>query len=195
MDNDQIPDDSIFSTKGISKGFSDSDASHIQMDPVTAMNQGETKSTVWSILRGVSVAVLVVGVIGGGTYYMLSQTATSTQASLDLRKAVKGTVRSVDAKANAFMLTSSISDDEAVKKTGITSWTVKLPPGADFTKLPDLPLPTCYTISSLERNLSDAVPATCVGFLTGGETVVIEYVILKPEVSTIITKKVIKESN
>lgn len=163
------------------------------MDPATAMNQGQIKSTVQRIFKGVSVAVLMLAVIGGGAAYFLSNTATETQASIDLRQAVMGTVGAVDYTANSFVLTDSASDDPKITDTGITTWTIQLPPGASFSKASASGLSTCNTISSLEKNLNEALPVSCVNFIQEGDKAVIKYLIVKAENSIIITSKIIKE--
>lgn len=193
MDTNTPPEDSIFSLPSYRASQFGSSASQVQMDPATAMQQGQVKSAAQNIIRGVSVAVLMLAVVGGGTFYMLKNTATSTQASIDLRHAVLGIVGSVSEEKNSFTLTGSTSDDPTITTTNITDWTIQLPPGASLTRESTTKLTTCYTVKSLERNLTEAAPASCVGFLTPGTRTVIEYLIVKPETATIITSKIIKE--
>ncbi len=163
------------------------------MDPATAMNQGTVKSTIQSIVKGVTVAVFMLAVIGGGAFYMLKNTATSTQASIDLRQAIMGTVGAVNYTSNTFTFTNTTSDDPKIKDTGITTWTIQLPPGASFTKESASGLSTCNTITSLEKNLNQALPVSCVNFLREGDKAIVQYLIVKSEDSTIITSKIVKE--
>jgi hypothetical protein len=193
MDNNAPPEDSIFSLPSYRASQFGSGSSQVQMNPATAMQQGQIKSTVQNIVRGVSVAVLMLAIIGGGTAYMLKNTATSTQASIDLKHAVLGTVGTVDYGANNFSLTNSTSDDPKIKDTGITNWTIQLPPGASFTKESASGISTCNTIPSLDKNLTEALPVSCVNFIREGDKAVIEYLIVKAETATIITNKIIKE--
>lgn len=193
MDNNTPPEDSIFSLPSYRASQFGSGSSQVQMDPATAMQQGQVKSAAQNIIKGVSVAVLMLAVIGGGTAYFLKNTATSTQASIDLKHAVMGIIGTVSEDKNSFTLTGSTSDDPTITSTNITDWTIQLPPGASLTRESSTKLTTCYTISSLERNLTEATPTSCVGFLAPGTRTVIEYLIVKPEISTIITSKIIKE--
>lgn len=189
--DEQPPEDSIFSTPIWNKGFNDSNASQIQMNPATAMQQSQIKSTVRSVMRGVTMAVLALAVVGGSAWFMLSKSATSTQASIDLKHAIMGTVGTVNVLANTFTLVDTKSEDPAIVSTGIVNWTVQLPPGASFSR--ESTLQTCYIITSLERNLTEALPVSCTNFLQPNARVVIEYLIVKPESSSIITKKIIRE--
>lgn len=192
MDNNTPPEDSIFSLPSYRASQFGSGSSQVQMNPATAMQQGQIKSTIQNIVRGVSVAVLVLAAIGGGTVYMLQQVQT-TQASIDLKHAIMGTVGSVMYASSSFMLTDTKSEDPTIVSTNISEWAVQLPPGVSFIQEPKAELPTCYTITSLERNLTEALPVSCVNFLKPGDKAVIEYLIVKPETKVIITKKIIRE--
>lgn len=187
----QPPEDSIFSLPTYRASQFGSGSSQVQMDPATAMQQGQVKSTIQTIIRGVSVAVFTLAIIGGGTFYMLKNSATSTQASIDLKHAVLGTIGTVNESENTFTLTGTTSQDPTITQTFITDWSIQLPPGAFFTK--PSTVQTCHTISSLERNLTEAMPVSCENFIQPGSKVVVEYLIVKPETATIITKKIIRE--
>ncbi len=187
----QPPEDSIFSLPTYRASQFGSGSSQVQMDPATAMQQGQVKSTIQTIIRGVSVAVFTLAIIGGGTFYMLKNSATSTQASIDLKHAIMGTVGTLDEQENTFTLNSTTSQDPTITQTFITDWTIQMPPGAFFNK--PSTIQTCYTISSLERNLTEAIPVSCEHFLQSGSKVIIEYLIVKPETAKIITKKIIRE--
>jgi hypothetical protein len=192
MDNTQTPpEDSIFSLPSYKSSQFSSSATNVQMDPTLAMQQSQTRSTIASLFRGATIAVLALAVVGGGAWYMLANTAVSTQASIDLQQAVLGTVGTVNTLQNTFTLTNAQSEDPQIASTGITNWVIQLPPGASFTNTQAV-LPVCYTISDLNRNLNEATQASCVDYLQPGDTVVIEYLIVKPETSSIITQKIIK---
>lgn len=190
--DEQPPEDSIFANPIWNKGFNDPNASQVQMDPAMAMQQSQIKSTVFSVVRGVSIAVLALAVVVGGVGFMLTQTK-STQASIDLKHAILGTVKTVNSDANTFTIGNTSSQDPAIVDTGITAWTIQLPPGSYFSRKADAAISTCYTITNLNRNLTEAVPTSCVNFLFPENRVVIEYLIVKADTSTIITKKIIKE--
>ncbi len=191
--NDLPPDDSIFSSPIWNKGFTDPNASHVQMDPAMAMRQGQIHSTVQQIIRGISVAVFVLGIVGVGTAYMLKNTAAPTQASIDLKHALIGRVSTVMYASDSFTIISAKSEDLKITSTGITDWTILLPPSVSFTKEPTAALSTCYTIESFDKNLELAVPTSCVNFVKPGMNVIVEYLIVKPDTKTITTVKIIKE--
>lgn len=192
MDTNTPPEDSIFSLPSYRASQFGSSSGQVQMDPAMAMHQSQVKSTLQNIAKGVTVAVLMLAIIGGGTAYFLTNTVTETRASIDLRQAVMGIVSSVDEQNNSFVFTDAKSDDPKISSTGITTWTVQLPPGASFTRESTLKS-TCNTISSFERNFSDSTPVSCVNFLKAGDQAVIQYLVVQSQNSTIVTSKIIVE--
>ena len=193
MDNTTPPEDSIFSLPPYKAGQFNSSATSVQMDPATAMKQGETKSTVRNLIRGVSMAIVVLAVIGGSVAFILSKSATSTQASIDLKHAVMGTVGTVSEAENTFTLTNTTTEDPTILDTGVRDWMIQLPPGASLANKDEHALSACYTISSFQHNFKEAISVSCLHFLTPGSKAVVEYIIMKPETSHIISKKIIRE--
>lgn len=191
MDNTP-PEDSIFNLPPYKASQFSNSSTNVQMDPIAAMQQTQAKFTVARIIRGVSAAVLTLAAVAGGAWYMLS-TASSTQASIDLKHALLGNVATVSVAENSFTLSGAKSEDPSILATGVTNWTIQLPPGTNLGGTGEQAVQTCYTISSFEHNFNEALPVSCINFLHEGSKAVVEYVIMKPEAASMVAKKIIRE--
>jgi hypothetical protein len=188
---DVPPEDSIFSAPIWKKGFRDPNASRVQMNPALAYSQGETKTRTAPFALAVSMLVVAGVIIAGGVYSVHTVQTSEVRASVNLKNAVFGTVKSVDIPTNTFMLTFGSTQDPDVSSAPAGEWRVQLPPGEGFRMTKGPTAHVCSTVEDIYGDVSQESEQPCADVITPSKSVVVEYVILKKDIRYMVAKKII----
>jgi hypothetical protein len=162
----------------------------VQMNPVSAMMQTQTMSTVRRLVAGAGMIAIVLAVIGG-TVYKLQQ-GSNLRASFNLMQSVYGTVEKVDTAHNSFSILYGSSFDDRISSLRKSKWTVLLPPGTTLTAVAPEKSP-CYIVDDMTGNLSNALKAPCSTVVTPGNKLFIEYLYLTASKTQLVARAIIGE--
>ncbi|OGG09563.1 hypothetical protein A2154_01390 [Candidatus Gottesmanbacteria bacterium RBG_16_43_7] len=150
--------------------------SKIQKNPNSSVSESQSRELVRTLIF-IAGAIMVVVVFAGSIKYAAVNHTRSVSASIDKKHVVMGLVRDVDLVGNSFTLDLSVTYDEAVKNTHITSWRIFLPPGTSLRQT-DGSVTACFVVADVTGTLSDKKTVPCAVVVRPGSKLTVEYLIL-----------------
>ncbi len=164
---------------------------HVEINPSTAIDQSRTRASLRRILTNTGLfAVLIVALVGG-MVNIRQKTSSMVDASVDMKKAVRGRIDEVHKDTNEFILLYESSIDPTIARAQVRSWLVSLPPGERLDREPGLQ--TCLTVKDLNTTLTKAKVRPCSQVVKAGKRVIVEYLILRDDSARMVAKTVISE--
>lgn len=169
------------------------DSSRIQLNPASAFAQSDAKLALksWAV-TGSMLAVLAILLVGGLTSVQQQQ-KTTVEASLNLKRALIGTVVNVDSENNRFVLSLVSSLDEKIIRSAISEWTIQLPPGESFdeSRRRVSIRQSCYRTADIRKSMANASPEPCADVIKLRQEILVEYLILNPQDGSIVAKTIV----
>jgi hypothetical protein len=163
--------------------------SGIQLNPVSAITSTESKYAARMIITAASLfAVLAVILVGNG-YLLKKPQTTDINASVNLKKSMRGTVRQVDQSTNTFTVNPNFSYDPVISRAAKPLWDVTLPPGTGFYGAPS-GVGTCFALPDLDKPGVNARAVTCREIIRSGSEIIVQYAVIKPANASMIAGSV-----
>jgi hypothetical protein len=163
--------------------------SGIQLNPLSAVVGTESKYAARMIIAaGSLLAVLAVVLVGNGYLQNMPQT-TDISASVNLKQAVYGTVRQINADRNTFTVSPGFSYDPVINRAAKSLWTINLPPGEKFSGT-TTGIGTCFALPDLNKPNVNAKPVACREIIKPGNFVIVQYAVINPGTASIVARSI-----
>ena len=166
---------------------SDDGVSKIQLNPQTAVIQGNTKANVRRFVTAAGFMAALIIDIFAGFAGRSSRQPLDVRARVDRMRSFTGTIAGITREQNRFTVRVTQSQDPLFTESGTNVWNVLLPPGASLND-PDAPLKACFKVSDVSGNLADAGEVPCAQIILPGAPVLVEYVSVRYEDATVVAR-------
>jgi hypothetical protein len=168
--------------------------SRIQLNPISAIFQSESKAAIRQMIAGVSLLFVFVVVLLGSNILLQKNQPITVSAIVNLRHSLVGRVEGVDYQGNTFTLSLVSSLDPVINASKIKLWTVKLPPGETFRNVTRSRLGTCFIVPDIRNTLNSATPSACFQVVIPTKEVLVEYVMILEKNTTMVSKTIIGQT-
>ena len=190
--NDNYTDESVFVPPWRTTPVRSADRTkHVEINPSTAIDQSKTRASLRRILTNTGLFAVLIVALAGGILNIRQRASTIVDASVDMKKAVRGRIDEVHIQKNEFVLLYESSIDPVLTSAQIDTWMVSLPPGERLKK--EAGLQTCLVVKDLNTTLTKAKVRPCNQVVKAGEHVIVEYLILHERSARMVAKTIIGE--